>query len=115
MKHYEKLSIFFKSKALSQTEVGQKLGYSRSSMSKFLKGDSVIDSNFILKVLKEFPDVDLKEIYSEDRDTLDVASEPGTEYKKEDSKLESMDRNLEEVQEILSKMRNDLAQIRHNK
>lgn len=117
MEHYEKLSIFFKSKGLSQSEVGQRIGYSRSSMSKFLKGDSVIDSNFILKVVKEFPDVDLKYIFSKEdeeevEDLANMIMEPPAIYELSPDKLE---KELEIILKKLTNVKNVLAQNRHKK
>jgi len=112
MAYYEKLALFFKSKGVSQSEVGQKLGYGKASMSKFLNGNSVIDSVFITKLVKEFPDVDLNTVFSEKEELVGIVMEPPTMYK---INKDNIDQELEEILERLGKIKNVLAQNRHKK
>jgi transcriptional regulator with XRE-family HTH domain len=106
MKYYEKLHLFFKSKGLSQTAVGQKLGYSKASMSKFINGNSAIDSNFILVLVKEFPEIDLQYIFSETEKT-DMVSEPQSFYGLND---DTIDKELELIGKKVANVREYLAQ-----
>lgn len=112
MEYYEKLALFFKSKGVSQIGVGQKLGYSKASMSKFLNGNSAIDSNFITKLVKEFPDIDLNTVFSEEEEFPNMMMEPPTLYH---LNRDTVDQELEIILEKLTNVKNVLAQKRHNK
>jgi len=105
MMYYEKLSLFFKTKKVSGAEIGRKLGYSTSSISKFLSGNSAIDSSFILLLVKEFPDIDLQYIFSEEEENNSVA-EPQSFYGLTDEKvikeLEIIEKKVANVREYLA-------------
>jgi len=105
MKYNDKLARFFKSKGLSQKKVAEKIGYKEAMISRFLRGESSFGPDFIISLLKEFPDVDLKYIFSEDENS-NMVNEPNGNY---GLKQENIDKELEIITEKLTEIRKVLA------
>lgn len=112
MKYNEKLRLYFKNNGVSQREAAERLGHAPSMMSRFLSGVSVFDANFIADLVREFPDVDLKYIFSEEEENISMVSEPCEDY---NIKEEDIVNELEVIERKISNIRNVLAQNRHNK
>ena len=111
--YHEKLHLFFKKKGLKQYEIAELLGYSPTMISRYLKGTDKINADFIIKLVKEFPDVDLQYLFSDDDDdTNEMAHEPNGDY---GLKQENIDKELEKIGQKIIEIRKVLAQNRHNK
>ena len=106
----EKLHLFFKEKGLKQYEIGELLGYSPTMISRYLKGTDKINADFIVKLVKVFPDVDLQYIFSDDEGHS--ASEPKPFYGLDD---DSIDKELKNILKKVENVRDYLAQNRHKK
>ena len=102
----DKLRLFFKEKGLRQYEIGERLGYSPAMIGRYLQGSDKINSDFILKMVKEFPDVDLQYIFSDDENS-NMVHEPNGNYglKQEniDMELEIITGKLTEIRKVLAK------------
>lgn len=112
MKYNEKLRLYFKKVNVSQSEVAERLGHSPAMISRFLSGVSTFDANFISALVREFPDVDLKYIFSENMNSINHVSEPNVEY---GIKEENVVKELEEIENKISIIRKVLAQSCHKK
>jgi transcriptional regulator with XRE-family HTH domain len=66
----EKLAMYLKTKGISQKEAGKRLDTSTSMMSRYLTGKDKVNSDFIIKLLKVFPDIDLRSIFSDEPPNL---------------------------------------------
>ena len=108
----EKLRLYFKKNGISQKEAAERLGHAPAMMSRFLSGASVFDANFIIALVREFPEIDLKYIFSDDKEKLSSVEEPkiGNVIKEED-----VIRELELIEKKLSNIRKVLAQSCHKK
>lgn len=105
----EKLRMFFKSKGYSQKEAAQKLGVSQSSFGKYLNGTDNFKPEFLSTLLREFPSIDLKYIFSkEDENNSDASSELKTNYgfREKDVLVE-----LEIIEDKLAKIRKYLTHV----
>lgn len=107
----EKLQFFFKGKGLKQYEVGEILGYGPTMIGRYLKGSDKINADFIIKLVKEFPDVDLQYIFSED-DAINSIQEPKPFYGLNEMNI---DKELEIIGKKVENVREYLAQISHKK
>ena len=81
MMYHEKLSKFFRDKGLKQKEVGAILGFSSAMIGRYLHGTANIGSEFILSLSKNFPDVDLNDLFAPDEQNL--VNEAGAVYEKQ--------------------------------
>lgn len=106
--YHEKLHLFFKEKGLKQYEIGELLGYSPTMISRYLKGTDKINADFIIKLVKEFPDVDLQYIFSDD--DRPSASEPKPFYGLNE---DTLDKELKIIMNKVADVREYLAQKRH--
>ncbi|UPZ15288.1 helix-turn-helix domain-containing protein [Flavobacterium humidisoli] len=79
--YHEKLSKFFRDKGLKQKEVGAILGFSPAMIGRYLHGTANIGSEFILSLSKNFPDVDLNDLFAPDEQNL--VNEAGAVYEKQ--------------------------------
>lgn len=104
----EKLQLFFKDKGLKQYEIGKILGYSPAMIGRYLKGSDKINADFIIKLVKKFPDVDLQYLFSED--DIQLLSEPSSYYGLNEDNL---DKELEIIIKKAENVREYLAQNRH--
>lgn len=107
----EKLMSYFKKKNLKQNEVAELLGYSPTMIGRYLKGSDAFKPDFLEKLVKHFPDIDLQYIFTEDSTTDNVASEPQAAYKKEEDIIDE----LELIQEKIEDIKKYLAQKSHQK
>lgn len=112
MAYYEKLKLYFKKIGVSQIEVGNRLGHSPAMISRFWSGTSVLDANFIIALVKEFPEIDLQYIFSDEVENNTMVSEPREEY---GIKEENIITELELIEKKISSIRNVLAQSCHKK
>lgn len=113
MEYNEKLRLYFKKNGISQIEAAERLGHSKSMMSRFLSGVSIFDATFIVALVKEFPDIDLKYIFSEEElPKVEMVEEPLTPY---GMKEENIVPELELIEKKLANIRKCLAQNRHKK
>lgn len=107
MKYYEKLRIFFKSKGLKQTEVSEKLEVSAPMLSRYLKGSDNFTPDFIIKLVKEFPEINLQYIFSENEElNHSLVQEPTTSNGMDN---EEIVKELELIENKISKIRAELA------
>ena len=105
----EKLRMFFKSKGLSQKDAAQKLGVSQSSFGKYLNGTDNFKPEFLSTIIREFPTIDLKYIFSKEiENNSEASSESKTNYgfSEKDLLVE-----LEIIEDKLSNIRKYLAHI----
>ena len=112
MQYHEKLRLYFKKIGVSQSEVGKRLGHAPAMMSRFLSGTSVLDANFITALVREFPDVDLKYIFSDQATTVSLVSEPVEDYGIKEKDIVD---ELELIEKKIANIRKVLAQSCHKK
>lgn len=105
----EKLRLFFKSKGLKQNEAAELLQVSPSSLGKYLMGVDNFKPEFITNLIRVFPEIDLRDIFSEDKSTNSV-SEPKPFYGLTEDNL---DKELKIIGEKVANVRQYLAQNRH--
>lgn len=110
MQYNEKLRLYFKKIGVSQSEVGKRLGHAPAMMSRFLSGTSVLDANFITALIREFPDVDLKYIFSDDIEKSTAVQEPTESY---DIKEGDLVHELELIEKKIASIRKVLARKSH--
>jgi len=110
--YYNKLQLFFKSKGLKQYEIAEILGYSPTMISRYLKGSDKINSDFILILIKQFPEIDLQYIFSDDRMKSTAVKDAYTGYSINE---EDVIRELEIIQNKISDIKNVLARKSHAK
>jgi len=101
--YYDKLGLFIKSKGLKQKEFAEILGYSPNMVSKYLNGSSDISGEFVMKLSKAFPEVDLNEIFSNQTDNVDLVEEPIESYNF------NVIKEIEEIEKKLSRVKSELA------
>lgn len=77
---YEKLSKYFKEKKISNKELSRILGYSETMISRYLKGISKINAEFIAVLIKNFPEIDLQYIFADDSSDSNILNEPREKY-----------------------------------
>ncbi len=111
MEYNEKLRLFFKNKGLSQKEVGKRLGHAPAMISRFWSGESSFGPEFIVSLIREFPDVDLQYIFSEE-ETVNSAQEAKPFYGLNEMNI---DKELELIGKKVENVREYLAQISHKK
>ena len=112
MKYHEKLHLFFKAKNLSNKEVAEKMEVSPTMIGRYFMGTAEFSSVFIRKLMIEFPEIDLKYMFSEEKDRaegLDVCEEPPEAYRMES---EEMIDELASIEKKLSIIRAELARKR---
>ena len=110
--YYDKLQLFFKSKGLKQYEIAEALGYSPAMISRYLKGSDKINADFIIILIKKFPEIDLQYIFSDDMQKLSIVEEPKIGY---GIKEEDVVSELELIEKKISAIRNVLARKSHAK
>jgi transcriptional regulator with XRE-family HTH domain len=109
MKYNEKLRLFFKKKGLSQKEVAEILGHAPAMISRFLSGESNFGPDFIISLVKAFPEIDLKYIFQEEEEG-NMISEPVEYYgiKEQDivKELELIEEKISSIKKCLARKRN---------
>ncbi|MFA9191098.1 helix-turn-helix transcriptional regulator [Flavobacterium sp. FZUC8N2.13] len=113
MDYHEKLRLFLKSKNLSQKEMSRRLDVSPTMLGRYFMGTAEFSSVFVHKLMMEFPDVDLRYIFSESEENLLKVEEAKSIYYKEQG--ENMITQIDSIQKQLSKLKKELAQFCHNK
>lgn len=106
---HKKLKKFFDSKGLSQKDVGDILGYSATMMSKYYRGIDDLNAKFIRRLVTNFPDVDLQDLFTED-DANTLIAEPLPFYGLND---DNIDKELKNIIKKVENVREYLAQNRH--
>jgi transcriptional regulator with XRE-family HTH domain len=76
----EKLGTFFKAKGLKQKEVGEILGFSPAMMGRYLHGTASIGPEFLTRLIKHFPEIDLNDLFVEENRNVDMVNEPRERY-----------------------------------
>lgn len=103
----EKIRLYFKKIGVSQIEVGKRLGHSPAMISRFWSGTSVFDANFIIALVKEFPEIDLKYIFSSEAKDTSAPSEPEQDsgIKEENiiAELELIEKKILDIKEVLTR------------
>lgn len=102
----EKLSKFFKAKGLKQKEVGEILGFSPAMIGRYLHGTANIGSEFIISLSKNFPDVDLNDLFAPENGQ-NMVNEPGAVYEKR-----NILHDLEEIEGRIHNIRVRLAETK---
>lgn len=103
MMYNEKLSKFFKAKGLKQKEVGAILGFSPAMIGRYLHGTASIGSEFILSLSKNFPDVDLNDLFAPEIEE-NMIRETGAVYEKQNilNDLEEIEGRIHTIRKKLS-------------
>jgi transcriptional regulator with XRE-family HTH domain len=104
--YYDKLQVFFKEKGLKQYEIGEVLGYSPAMIGRYLKGTDKINADFIVKLVKKFPDVDLQYIFSDEEESYGL-KEPKPFYGLDEK---TIDKEMQIIQNKIANVREYLAQ-----
>ncbi|KRD61502.1 hypothetical protein ASE40_08200 [Flavobacterium sp. Root935] len=100
----EKLSKFFKAKGLKQKEVGEILGFSPVMIGRYLHGTANIGSEFLISLSKNFPDVDLNDLFAPEKEQ-NMVNEDRAVYEKHD-----ILNDLEEIEDRIHTIRLRLAE-----
>ena len=107
MKYNEKLHLFFKSKGLSQKDVAKSIGYSPAMISRYLSGVSVFPPEFLSSLIKNYPDIDLRYIFTEEEiQVVNAVQESTANYQLSNDELI---KELESVEEKIAIIKNVLA------
>lgn len=105
----KKIKEFFAGKGLSQRDVSKVMDdYNEQMVSRYMNSDE-ISATFIKKIAKYFPDADIDYLVRDDDETKEVLNETGESYNTEAVQL------VVEIEERLTKLKDILAQNRHNK
>ncbi|MBS7254810.1 helix-turn-helix domain-containing protein [Flavobacterium branchiicola] len=99
MTYNEKLSTFFRAKGLKQKEVGEILGFSPAMIGRYFHGTASIGSEFLLSLSRNFPDVDLNDMFAPENGQ-DTLNEPAAVYEKK-----NILNDLQEIEERIHKIR----------
>lgn len=104
MKYNEKLRVFFKSKNLTQRELSDILGHAPAMISRYLSGESKFGPEFIVSMIKAFPDLDLKYIFSNDKENIVLEPKPfyGLNEDNIDEELKLIEKKVANVREYLA-------------
>jgi transcriptional regulator with XRE-family HTH domain len=98
MSYFKKMNEFFKKTGLTQTEIGEKIGYSQIMVGRYLSKNKP-NYEFIKAVSKEF-DVDWNYIFKEDSSELRILEEEIKVYKKSpEDLLNELQKNLNELKD----------------
>lgn len=106
MKWNDRLRQYIKLQGISQKEAATLLNTSPSMMSRYLSGTDNINQDFIINLLKVFPQIDLQSIFNENK-SIEVDEEEEKEF--------NVEKELIEIQDKISKIREHLAQDCHDK
>ena len=105
--YYDKLHLFFKSKGLKQKEIAEALGYSPAMISRYLKGSDKINSDFIIILIKKFPEIDLQYIFSDEVKKNLMVSEPSDDYGIKEGdvvhELELIEKKIASIRKVLAR------------
>lgn len=115
MKYHEKLGLFLKKTNMSQKQLAEKLDVSPTMLGRYCMGTAEFSSLFIRKLLIEFPEIDLKYIFTEEKnwgEGVDVCEEPPQVYNMD---KEQMIDELALIEKKIAIIRAELARKRHIK
>jgi transcriptional regulator with XRE-family HTH domain len=101
MELHEKLKEYFLLNKRSIRYVASNVGISETTLSKFLKGNSQLSADALVKVINFFPDIDLNYLFK--KDTPDQVNEAPEPYLNNAAIIKEIERNL-------SLLKNNLAQ-----
>lgn len=76
----EKLARFFKSKGLKQKEVGQIMGFSAVMVGRYLNRTANIGPEFLMSLSRNFPEVDLNDLFAAESGDPQAFNEPNEKY-----------------------------------
>jgi predicted transcriptional regulator len=107
----KKLQLFFKEKGLKQYEIAEIMGYTPTMISRYLKGIDKINSDFINKLVVNFPDIDLQYLFTNEK-SINTVQEPKEHYVLNKAII---DKDLKIIEEKVANVRSYLAQISHTK
>lgn len=100
-----RLKKYLAKKGLKQNAVAQKLGESPSYMNKVLNGKSNFSHEFLLKIVRAFPDLDLNWLFRGGNfhdETHIYISEPGQIYKSPTDLVEDIEHKVRLLKELLA-------------
>jgi transcriptional regulator with XRE-family HTH domain len=80
MNYDEKLRIFFKNKGLTQKKVSEEIGIAPAMISRYINGVSVFPADFLISLVKHYPDIDLQYIFTEEEQNTSVVNEQLEHY-----------------------------------
>lgn len=95
----EKLGRFFKSKGLKQKEVGEILGFSPAMMGRYIHGTANIGPDFLIKLHKHFPEIDLNDLFKVENNP-NMVNDSRVVYEKSNVLID-----LEDIEERIHKIR----------
>ena len=106
--YHEKLKVYFKSKGLKQKEVAKILDCSENQISKYLRGVDRMSSTVISNLKKNFPDINLEDIFSDTEQEHNLIQEPSMDgYMNVDYELSQMQIRIGEIREHLARKSHD--------
>ena len=113
MTYDEKLRLFFKSKGLTQKKVSEELNIAPAMISRYINGVSVFPADFLTALVKHYPDIDLQYIFSDD----EIVEKDSMDKNKVVTNLSESDlvKELQLIEDKIARVRNVLAQNRHEK
>lgn len=105
MNFQEKLKLYLKSTGLSQKELGEKLGYSDTMMSRYLNSNKP-NYEFLNALIEAFPKINLNYLFK-DEIINELAEESAVYTKNELGLVEEIDQRLRLLKEKLTQERHD--------
>jgi predicted transcriptional regulator len=93
--------FFYIEKGLNNNEISKIMdGYSPSMISRYLNSDT-ISHTFIQKIIKYFPDADIKHLISEEEVKVNLVHEPEEVYGKAKQLVEEIENKIKELKSLL--------------
>ncbi|RUT70032.1 XRE family transcriptional regulator [Flavobacterium cupreum] len=75
-----KLARFFKAKGLKQKEVGLIMGFSEAMVGRYLNRTAKMSPEFLMSLSRNFPEVDLNDLFAADNGDPNTLNEPHEKY-----------------------------------
>lgn len=75
-----KLARFFKTKGLKQKEVGLIMGFSEAMVGRYLNRTAKMSPEFLMSLSRNFPEVDLNDLFAADNADPNAFNEPSEKY-----------------------------------
>ena len=97
----EKIDDFLVKKNISQAEFARSLGMSRQTLSNMLSGQQRLTMNFFVGVLRNYPEINLKDLFDDTVMVIRHVSEPPAEFA--NTRLEKLEKALNEIENIIKK------------
>lgn len=95
--------FFYIEKGLNNKQISEKMdNYSVSMISRYLNSDT-ISHTFIQKIIKYFPDADIKHLVSPDEEdkSINMVEEPKSDYGKAKALVAEIEEKIKELKSIL--------------